>query len=59
MAEIELLSVVALLEDVPGKGLRRGQVVLSSKGLRPESTRLSSVTIRAERMRLSGSELIN
>jgi hypothetical protein len=26
MAEIEMLSVVALLEDVPGKGLRRGQV---------------------------------
>ncbi len=26
MAESELLSVVALLEDVPEKGLRRGQV---------------------------------
>ena len=26
MAEIELLSVVALLEDVPQKGLVRGQV---------------------------------
>lgn len=26
MAEIELLSVVALLEDVPEKGLLRGQV---------------------------------
>jgi hypothetical protein len=26
MAEIEMLSVVALLEDVPDKGLLRGQV---------------------------------
>lgn len=26
MAEIELLAVVALLDDVSGKGLRRGQV---------------------------------
>jgi len=26
MARIELLSVVALLEDMPEKGLRRGQV---------------------------------
>ncbi len=26
MAEIELLAVVALLEDMPGRGLRRGQV---------------------------------
>jgi len=26
MAEIELLSVVALLEDIPAKGLLRGQV---------------------------------
>lgn len=26
MTEIELLSVVALLEDMPEKGLRRGQV---------------------------------
>lgn len=26
MPEIELLSVVALLEDLPAKGLRRGQV---------------------------------
>ena len=26
MPELEMLSIVALLEDVPGKGLRRGQV---------------------------------
>jgi hypothetical protein len=26
MPELELLSVVALLEDLPGKGLLRGQV---------------------------------
>jgi hypothetical protein len=26
MAQIELLSVVALVEDIPGKGLVRGQV---------------------------------
>ena len=26
MAELEILSVVALLEDIPQKGLRRGQV---------------------------------
>jgi len=26
MVEIELLSVVALLEDMPERGLRRGQV---------------------------------
>jgi hypothetical protein len=26
MSELELLSTVALLEDVPDKGLRRGQV---------------------------------
>src|SRR4051812_44161811 len=26
MAEIEMLSVVALLEDVPGKGLLQGQI---------------------------------
>ncbi len=26
MAELEMLSVVALIEDLPGQGLRRGQV---------------------------------
>jgi hypothetical protein len=35
MAEIELLSVVALLEDVPGKGLRRGQVGTVVESLAP------------------------
>ena len=35
MAEIEMLSVVALLEDVPGKGLLRGQVGTVVESLAP------------------------
>jgi uncharacterized protein DUF4926 len=35
MAEIELLSVVALLEDVPEKGLFRGQVGTVVESLAP------------------------
>lgn len=35
MAEIEMLSVVALLEDVPGAGLRRGQVGTVVEDLAP------------------------
>jgi hypothetical protein len=35
MAEIELLSVVALLEDMPAKGLRRGQVGTVVEALAP------------------------
>ena len=35
MPDIELLSVVALLEDVPGKGLRRGQVGTVVENLAP------------------------
>lgn len=35
MAEIEMLSVVALLEDVPEKGLQRGQVGTVVEDLAP------------------------
>jgi len=35
MSEIELLSVVALLEDVPQKGLLRGQVGTVVESLGP------------------------
>lgn len=35
MAEIELLSVVALLEDLPEKGLERGQVGTVVESLAP------------------------
>jgi hypothetical protein len=35
MAEIEMLSVVALLEDVPEKGLLRGQVGTVVESLGP------------------------
>ena len=36
MAEVELLAVVALLEDVPQKGLIRGQVGIVVEQLSPE-----------------------
>lgn len=35
MAEIQLLSVVALLEDMPERGLRRGQVGTVVEDLAP------------------------
>jgi Domain of unknown function (DUF4926) len=35
MAEMEMLSVVALLEDVPEKGLMRGQVGTVVESLAP------------------------
>jgi hypothetical protein len=35
MAEIEMLSVVALLEDIPQKGLMRGQVGTVVESLAP------------------------
>ena len=35
MAEIEMLSVVALLEDIPQKGLLRGQVGTVVESLEP------------------------
>ncbi len=35
MPELEILSVVALLEDLPGKGLRRGQVGTIVEALAP------------------------
>ncbi len=35
MAEIEMLSVVALLEDMPERGLRRGQVGTVVERLEP------------------------
>jgi Domain of unknown function (DUF4926) len=35
MAEIEMLSVVALLEDIPQKGLLRGQVGTVVESLAP------------------------
>jgi len=35
MAEIEMLSVIALLEDVPEKGLLRGQVGTVVENLAP------------------------
>ena len=35
MAEIEMLSVVAILEDVPEKGLFRGQVGTVVESLAP------------------------
>jgi hypothetical protein len=52
MTELELLSVVALTEELPEKRLQRGQVGRSSKILRREYTKSSLVTIKAERMRL-------
>ena len=39
MLELELLSVVALLEDFVGKGLRRGQVCTGGEGLGPRCVR--------------------
>ena len=51
MTELELLSVVALTEELPKK-LQRGQVGRSSKISRREYTKSSLVTIKAERMRL-------
>ena len=49
MADIEMHSVVALLEDLPGEGLVRGQVgtVVERTGLRV-STRSSSVMTTVE-----------
>ncbi len=35
MAELEMLSVVALVEELPEKGLRRGQVGTIVENLRP------------------------
>lgn len=35
MRELELLSVVALLDDIPEKGLRRGQVGTVVESLAP------------------------
>jgi Domain of unknown function (DUF4926) len=35
VAEVEVLSVVALIEDVPEKGLLRGQVGTVVEGLAP------------------------
>ncbi len=35
MAELEMLSVVALIEDLPGLGLRRGQVGTIVENLAP------------------------
>ena len=35
MAELEMLSVVALIEDLPEKGLRRGQVGTIVEDLAP------------------------
>jgi hypothetical protein len=35
MPEIELLSIVALLEDLPEKGLQRGQVGTVAEALAP------------------------
>ena len=36
VSEIEMLSVVALIEDVPEKGLLRGQVGTVVEGLAPD-----------------------
>ncbi len=36
MAELQILSVVALLEDLPAKKLRRGQVGTVVESLSPE-----------------------
>lgn len=35
MAELEMLSVVALIEDLPAKGLQRGQVGTIVEDLAP------------------------
>ena len=35
MAELEKLSIVALIEDLPGKGLKRGQVGTIVEDLAP------------------------
>ena len=47
MAEIEMLSVVALLEDVPAKGLRRGQV---GTVVEDEGRTYASLALRADQL---------
>jgi hypothetical protein len=59
MPEIELLSVVALLQDLPEKGLRRGQVGTIVESLARECTKSSLATTVAERMQCLPSERIN
>lgn len=60
MLELELLSVVALLEDVVGKGLRRGQVGTVVERLAPgvyevefsndEGRTYASLSLRADQL---------
>ena len=62
MLELELLSVVALLEDVVGKGLRRGQVGTVVERLAPgvyevefsndEGRTYASLSLRADQLLL-------
>jgi len=51
MPEIALLSAVALLEDLPEKGLLRGQVGTIVESLAPGVYKSSSAMIPAEHMR--------
>lgn len=60
MAEIEMLAVVALLEDVPQKGLLRGQVGTVVESLAPgvyevefsddSGQTYASIALRAEQL---------
>ena len=50
MAELELLSVVALTEDLPERNLRRGQVGTVVENLAPGYSRSNSATTVDGRM---------
>jgi uncharacterized protein DUF4926 len=45
MAALEILSVVALMEELPENGLRRGQVGTIVENLAPEFMKSNSATI--------------
>ena len=51
--EIRVLDVVALTEDIPDRGLLRGQVGTAVESLGPDVFRWSLWTMTAEPMRLS------
>ena len=51
MSELEMLSVVALTNDIPEKGLRRGQVGTVVEKLASDVYEVDSVTMEARLMR--------
>jgi hypothetical protein len=67
MPEIELLSVVALLEDIPDRGLLRGQVGTVIESLSPgvfevefsddDGQTYGTRALRADQLMLGSSEL--